>query len=917
MAQLFTVIDMLLLALLACSDPEPAIDAPPPEIYTWKKLGEGAFPGGLTVHHYELGNGLDVLVLPDDAAPVVAWQTWYGVGSSDEVAGKTGLAHLFEHLMFKATEDYGPSDFDSRLSALGARGINAWTWLDETVYTQQVPSSALAELAELERSRMTRLKVNAEQFDAEREVVINERRLRVDNDPDGKLNELLYEAAFDASPYGWPTIGWQADLDALTVEDAQAFYERWYAPDNATVVLAGDVDPKDALRLIAEVFGTLEASGAAGAALPEEPEQTAPRRVEVDLEVSGDRLQVGFKIPGGGHADAAALKVLQVALTEGRSSPVVRALEDTGLAASVGSFLEGMQEPGLMEITATAREGVGAEQLEAALFSELRRLKDEGLIAADLERGRSQLKASMLRELENGAGKASFLGWYAITHGDWRGGPELLAAVDAVTLADLERALKTYLTSERSTVAVGHAAGETSGRVSPRPRPPLSDGPALAARPAADPPSLERGAVSEVSVEGAQIVTVYDPAAPVLTLRIGWPAGAAAAPSGVATLTAKMLLRGTESRARVAFESAVERLGASLDINADVDHAILTARVPAENWPRFQALLSEALVTPAFSDTELRKLALEISNRALLQRDSDGALVERALARARYGAEHPYGRDPLGTPAALAAITPAQLRDFYDAFYVSDGAVIGLSGAFDAAAPADLEALATALAGPAPERPVIPPAPPISARVVVVDKPDRSQVQLRVAVPGPDPLSQRWPAFYLGTQVVGGFQDTAWLYDRVRVQKGWSYFAYGQNRHKTADDTWVAWLAPGTEQVQEAALTVWGTMSEAATKGVSAKEVEQARATAVNGAPFLYDTASKRMGLVFSRHLTGIDELALIEALADVGHVQVNRALSEILHPEAGALVVAVATAAEVDLSELGEVEVVPYQTVE
>ena len=917
MAQLSPVIDMLLLALLACSEPEDTVVGPPTEVYTWKGKASGEFPGGLTVHHYELGNGLELLVLPDDSAPVVAWQTWYGVGSSDEVAGKTGLAHLFEHLMFKATEDYGPTDFDSRLSALGARGINAWTWLDETVYTQQVPAGALRELAELERSRMTRLKVNAEQLDAEREVVINERRLRVDNDPEGKLNELLYQAAFDSSPYGWPTIGWQVDLDALTVEDAQAFYERWYAPDNATVILAGDVDPGEAVKLMGEVFGALPASGVSGAALPEEPPQAAPRRVEATLEVSNDRLQVGFKIPRGDHPDAAALKVLQVALTEGRSAPVVRALEDTGLAASVGSFLEGMQEPGLLEITVTAGEGVSAEQLEAALFSELRRLKDEGLIAADLERGRSQLKANMLRELEGNAGKASFLGWYAVTHGDWRGGPAMLAAVDAVSLADLERVLATYLTSERSTVAVGRASGASGGTVSARARTPLSSGPALEARPPAGAPSLERGAVTEAEVAGARLVTVYDPAAQVLTLRMGWPAGAAAAPSGVATLTAKMLLRGTERRSRAAFEASVEQLGATLDINADVDHAILTATVPADNWPRFYALLSEALSAPSFAPAELKKLSLEVANRALLQRDNDSALVERAFAQARYGADHPYGRDPLGTPAALAAITPAQLRAFHGAFYVSEGAVVGLSGAFDAGARADLEALIRALGGPAPARAAVPPAPAIARRVVVVDKPERSQVQLRIAVPGVEPGGQHWPAFYLGTQVVGGFQDTAWLYDRVRIQRGWSYFAYGQNRHKEADDTWVAWLAPGTEQAAGAAALVRESMIEAAAEGISAEALEQVRDTAVNGAPFLYDTASRRMGLRFSFHLTGVDDLALIEALPDVALAQVNEALGEVLAPEAGALIVAVATAAEVDLSALGPVEVVSYEAVE
>jgi zinc protease len=916
-----------LLGLLAgCGEPAPSTEpvtapaVPPGEALEGiTEAGRGGLPGGLEVFEYRLDNGLQLIVLPDDSAPVVAWQTWYRVGSSDEEEGHTGLAHLFEHLMFKATEDYEAGAFDARLAAMGGRGVNAWTWLDETVYVQQIPSAALAELASLERSRMTGLVLTREVFESEREVVINERRLRVDNDPDGRMNERLYAAAFEQHPYGWPTIGWLADLEGLELADVQAFYRRWYAPDNATIVLVGDVAPREAAALVRDVFGGLEPSGVQARPLPEEPPQRAQAREELSLEVSSDRVQVGFKIPGAGHPDLAALRVLRVALTGGRSSPLVRALEDTGLLAEVGSFIEGMQEPGLLELTAVARQGVGAPQLEAAMFAELERLKAEGFTAQDLERAVSQVKAGMLAELEGAAGKAHLLGWYGAAEGDWRRAEAALAAFDAVTLEDLQRVLRTYLVPERSTVITGLAQGERPGPFSQLPRPEVAAGPQTDVRPAAGPPPLARGETLEAQIHGASLVMAYDPAAPVLQLRAAWPAGAVAEPApGVANLTAKMLLRGTLRRSRAAFEADVERLGATLNLEVDADYAWLNASVPADNWPAFVALLSEALASPAFDEGELKKLKAEIRNRLALIPDQDSALADRAFSRARYGADHPYGRNPLGSSAALGGISPAELEAFYRTHYVSGGAVVGLSGAFDAGARGDLEGLLAALEGPAPAIAPPPVPAPLDGRLVVlVDKPERTQAQVRLGFTGASRTDPSWPAFFLGEEALGGGRETAVLYDEVRVQRGWSYFAYGRTLHPAYDDVWQATLAPGIDYTEQAVGLTLDLVTRARAEGITAEQLETVRTANLKSAPFLSDTASKRMGLAFGRALTGYDQLATLAALPGVTLAQTNAALAGTLRPEQ-ALVVIVGTASELEgLDALGTVEVVPASLIE
>ncbi|MEO7092512.1 MAG: pitrilysin family protein, partial [Polyangiales bacterium] len=271
--------------------------------------GDVQFGPAMRVKRYRMGNGLKVLLLVDRGAPVVSYHTWFRVGSRDEKPGKTGLAHLFEHLMFNETTHLAAGEFDRTLEENGAES-NAATWLDWTMYHENLPAPKLALAVKLESDRMANLVLRDKQVSSEKEVVANERRYRVDDDVEGSINELLYKTAFDTHPYHWPTIGWMKDIEAFTTQDCEAFYKTFYAPNHATVVIVGDVVEDDALKLVQDAYGALPPSQLPPRVYPEEPVQTKERRLEVKKPTATEKVMFGYKGPNLQSADHAALTVL-------------------------------------------------------------------------------------------------------------------------------------------------------------------------------------------------------------------------------------------------------------------------------------------------------------------------------------------------------------------------------------------------------------------------------------------------------------------------------------------------------------------------------------------------------------------------------------------------------------------------------
>jgi zinc protease len=423
-----------------------------PDYGTIKHVESLPFSGALELERFVLENGLHLLLLVDSAAPVVAYHTWFRVGSRHEKPGKTGLAHLFEHLMFNAMEGLPPGEFDKRMEASGADN-NASTWLDFTQYQESFPKDQLAKIVELEALRMHRLTLGQTQLDSEKDVVKNERRFRVEDDVDGRVEELLWKTAFEKHPYHAPTIGWMSDIEGFTIDDCLGFYRRYYAPANATLVLVGDFRIANALTLIRRAYGKIPRESVPFEDTYPEPVQTEERRVEVTLSASSERVVLGYKGPALGDQDHVPLSLLVEILTGGGASRLPkRLIRAEGLVSDVRASVGPHRDPSLIEFSASARQGVSAERVLQALESELERVRREPVSQAELDRARARARLALLSGLETADGKASTLGFYETVLRRPLAAFERLRAMDDQEPSDLLRVARRYLDASARTV---------------------------------------------------------------------------------------------------------------------------------------------------------------------------------------------------------------------------------------------------------------------------------------------------------------------------------------------------------------------------------------------------------------------------------------------------------------------------------
>jgi zinc protease len=403
-----------------------------------------SFPFGtrLCVERFELGNGLELLVCEDHSAPVVAYHTWFHVGSRHEQPGKRGLAHLFEHLMFNEVQGLAPGEFDRKLEEAGAEN-NAVTWLDWTQYTISVPVGQLPLIVGLEAERMSRLVLRQPQVESEKDVVMNERRYRVDDDVEGSASELLWATAFTRHAYGWPTIGWMQDIESFTTEDCQHFYRTFYAPNNATLVVVGDSTEQQLITLVSGAYGTLAPSTLPVEDVQPEPAQTQQRRREVTKPTATDKLMIGLHGPALGDFDHLAVTLLGEVLFGGRASRLHRRLvRELELASDVRVFVGPFRDPGLIEVFASAR----------VVEAEFRRVRDEPVSQAELDRACARLELGLLAGLDTADGKAQNIGFYNAVLRRPAGAFERMQAMRRMTPGDLLRAARRYLVVEASSM---------------------------------------------------------------------------------------------------------------------------------------------------------------------------------------------------------------------------------------------------------------------------------------------------------------------------------------------------------------------------------------------------------------------------------------------------------------------------------
>lgn len=417
----------------------------------WTFVREQAFGEALTLRRFRLGNGLTVVTLVDRTAPTVSYHTWFRVGSRHERPGKTGLAHLFEHLMFGETRNHPLGEFDRLMERAGAEA-NAATWTDWTFYYENGPKQALPLLIELEADRMANLVLRRPQVSSEKEVVVNERKLRVEDDVEGRAMELLHAHAFRRHPYRWPTIGWMQDIRGFTVRDCQAFYRTHYAPNNATLVIAGDFEEKKALALVQRRYGGLSRARVPRPKPVKEPVQRAERIVQFPAPTPTPKLLLGYRAPAFSDPHTAPLVVANELLFGGRSSRLHRILcVDREIALSVRGSISPFIDPGLYEMWIAIRDGVPIKAALGVLDRELSRLASKSPTAKELDKAINQLELSFLHTLETAGGKAEQIGFHETVVHDGAAVFDRLASYREVKAEEVSRAVATYLRPSRRT----------------------------------------------------------------------------------------------------------------------------------------------------------------------------------------------------------------------------------------------------------------------------------------------------------------------------------------------------------------------------------------------------------------------------------------------------------------------------------
>jgi zinc protease len=413
----------------------------------------GAGAQQFEVKTHTLKNGMKILVQEDHSIPNVALYIFYRIGSRNERPGTTGISHYFEHMMFNGAKKYGPGEFDRVMEANGGAN-NAYTSQNVTVYTNWFPRLAMEVIFDLEADRIRDLSFDPKVVESERGVVANERKMSVDNNNFGILNEQLWAAAYTAHPYQWPVVGWEVDIKSWKMEDLQNHFRMGYSPSNATMVVVGDVSLAEVVKLAEKYIEPIPSNPPPPPVTTVEPPQQGERRVVVKKFAQLPILMVGYHVPQTNSPEFYPLQVLETILFSGQSSRLYQRLVDKDqLAIGVGGGWDFAFDPTLFEFTVRPKAGVDTARCEQALYEELEKIRTGGVTDEELEKAKNIRLAEFYRSMKAIGGKANIIGTYDVFLGDYR---KLFSAADAyakVTKADVQRMVEQFFSEKNRTVA--------------------------------------------------------------------------------------------------------------------------------------------------------------------------------------------------------------------------------------------------------------------------------------------------------------------------------------------------------------------------------------------------------------------------------------------------------------------------------
>jgi len=757
--------------------------------------------------HRELANGLDVYAMPDATAGTVTVTLWYDVGGKDDPEGRSGFAHLFEHILSRKTVNLPYGQISTLVENAGG-SRNASTGQDFTNYYETVPPQYLETMLWTHAERMARPVVDEAVFQAERSIVKEELRQRVLAPPYGRFQRFVMgDNSFDESIYRRSVIGSIEELDSAVIDDARAFHEAYYRPATATMIVSGNFDPAQLDRWVDQYFADIPNPDRPVPVFerPVETPRTAPRRVD-SYAPNVPLPAVGLIYPGvaANHPDNAALDVLQGIMSRGESSRLYQSLVyRSQLASSAGFGANAMEEDGVISVTATVAQGKAIADVEAALDAELARVRDEPVAAAELAEAKTEIVASQLRQRETASGRAFILGQAIVSENDPRSADRNLAAIQAVTAADVQRVARAYLNDQtRVSVRYQDESARPEGVAEDSWRNPalvptfltvppavltanelLPEDQRMAPPAPGEPREMAAPQVAERTLSnGLRVIVAKSTGLPIMNARLMIAGGAAADPAdsaGLAQLTAALSGQGAGGRSAPEQAQLLESLGADIGAGAGADSTTLFVSTPVASADQVGAVLADVVQRPGFAAEELARTRTRSINGQRVSLRQPGPLASAVLSRIAYG-DAPYGAVGNGTVESLAGISREQIVAYHRDWWRPDNAALIITGgmtaeegfAFAERALGGWERPASPL-GTVPDR-----AGPVRApRVVVVDLPGAGQAAVTAAVRAPLRSSDDWYPLQVANAVMGSGQN-GYLFQEVRAKRGLSYGAY-------------------------------------------------------------------------------------------------------------------------------------------
>ena len=863
--------------VLTLGAPAFAADTAPPIVYQERTLP----------------NGLRVFSSVDRTTPNVTVQVWYGVGSKDDPVGRSGFAHLFEHMMFKATRDMPSETIDRMTEDVGGFN-NASTYDDFTNYYEVVPANHLQRLLWVESQRLGSLVVDESTFKSERDVVKEELRQSVLSQPYGRLFYLdVPRASYQVHPYKRPGIGSIEELDAATIDDVRAFHAAYYRPDNAALIVVGNFDQKEVDAWVDKYFAAIKRPAEPMKRVSAvEPPRTQPGVYKgYGPNVPLPAVVMTWHAPDAASPDAAALTVLDAILSSGKSSRLYDSLVyEQQIAAEVYSDASLPQQPGMVMAGAILASGKTLADGEKALLAQIARLRDEPVTEAELAEAKNELIASKLRERETIDGRAFAIGYALNTAGDPALANRQLAELQAVTAADVQRVARKYLAdNSRMTILYQPEAARPAGEPDQTPKPPVVastkyTGPVVTLAPAgqrvAPPPvgtpvtPVLPSPTEKTLANGLKVIVAKSSDLPLVSAELTVRTGAAADPQGLAGavgMTAGMLTEGTKTRSAQQIASQSEALGATLSSGGGQDSSYVSLNVMPDKLPAAMAIMADVTRNPAFAQEELDRQRAQALDGLSVAFQSPGQLAGFAASPVIFSGT-PFGHVATGTQTSLPKIQAGDLATLHATYFRPDNAILVLTGDIT---PEQGLALAEqafgdwkAPASPAPARVAV--TPDEKPRAIAIDLPGTGQAAVTVVKAA---ISRGDPAYYPGivTNSVLGGGYSARLNQEIRIKRGLSYGANSRLSAMRTTGLFRASAQTKNESAPQVLDLIVAELSRLAQAPASAEELKARKSVLIGGFGRELATTDGLAGILGSLALY---DLPLTEVGAYTGKVE-------------------------------------------